>query len=155
MTEYINGVKSGAGGDSGEGHITILTHSADSVTAGTWAVSAGSYGLATCFGNNGSQNDALIYKVYLAKGTYKVKAIGKTSNSSGIVTLSLDGGTTPLTTIDMYSNPDVNNAIVNGAASFTISSSGIVDLTTIIKAKHASSSGYYQRIGAYILYRTA
>ena len=139
--------------DSGEGHITIDFNAYDSIGAGTW-----SFALSTsqwfngAFRNNGSDGDNITYKLFLAKGTYKIVHMGMTTNADGILKVDIDG-TTRLT-VDGYSAGTVAN-VRTASSTFVVSSSGIVDLKIKCDGKHASSSNYYIRSQALTLYRTA
>jgi hypothetical protein len=98
-----------------------------------------------------SQNDEITYKVMLSAGTWSVWLMSDTNLDRGIITFKLD--TVSIGTLDCYSALQLYNA--QQTFSFTVSTGGIHTLQLITATKNASSSGYFIRMNALRLLRTA
>ena len=144
----------GAGGVAGEGHITILSPSYNSIGQGGWTLSASAnFYLGWQLYNPPADNgDNISYQVYLDAGTYTLLFLCSTGTNMGIVDIDIDAA--EVASFNCYSAGSVYNVrkiqtgIVVGAA-------GLKTLKVRIDGKHASSTDYYTAYSYIVLWRTA
>lgn len=128
-----------------------------------WAYSASSVAFpspsvnALYFGNytqdyTGTQFDWLAWNVLVSPGTWVIKAVYRTTTSSGILSFKIGG--TVVATIDALGGSTVENNVTT-TSSFTISAVGKVVFTVAIDSKNSGSGGYAGRISQLALIRTA
>lgn len=144
-----------ASGLNGEGHITISPNNYNAIIQGTWtfAIAANHFLNGTFSQAAGAQNDEINYKVYLAKGTYKIRSLHYESSNRGIMNFLLDG--TLVGTIDTY---NVAGSVFNQmkeTSTFVVTESGLKTLSLKMATKHASATAYDVSFQQITLIRTA
>lgn len=142
---------------SGEGHINIFGFMYDSVVAGTWTFRdcdafSTAFGRYLVWNQTGAQNDEVIYKIYLAAGTYTLKLFCLKASDCAIATFKL--GTTTIATLDMYDAGVVSNAVLT-QTNISVATSGCYDLHLSMATKNAASSAYNIVFSHICMYRTA
>ena len=154
MTEYINGVKSGAG-SQGSGNFFFLPQVPDTVGAGTFGItiSANSnyQGLFRCTSANDGDNCTFNIG-YFSAGTYTLEISYVTSNDKAKLDVFIDSDKV-ISAKDMY-----NGAVVYGAnhkeTGITLTE-GVKTLKLALNGKNAASSGYAMDFNYIKLVRTA
>jgi len=138
----------------GEGHITILPFSYDSIGQGTWAFTshAGLFFGGSIANTSSTDGDNLSYKVYLDVGTYALLLFTRTHPGGPIVDFDIDA--VEVASFDDYSNPGVNNVIFTQTG-IIISTPGLKTLKARVDGKNASSSAYLLYLTYMALWRTA
>ncbi len=155
MTVYINGVDQTGLGQAGEGHVTILPLSYDSIGQGTWIVGGeltAHYLQEVLYNSSTNDGDNISYKVYLEAGTYTLLLFARTTNAYGIVDIDIDAG--EVASFDQYSASPVEN-VRNIQTAINVATAGIKTLKVRVDGKNGSSSGYSGVIGYIALWRTA
>lgn len=138
----------------GEGHITILPLSYDSIGQGTWVVGAlvPQY-LGWQFYNSTHANlDNISWKVYLAAGTYTLLWLVTTWINGAIVDFDVNG--TEIASFDIYSAGDVRN-VLKKQTGIVIGASGLYTLKLRADGKNPASGDYYCNTSYLALWRTA
>ncbi len=145
------------GVNPGEGHITILAWSVDSVPVGnTWSMKESiSPHLYTYAQNAGgaADGDTLRYKAYLAAGVYTFKLLYGKANNRGILELHINGEFKggPW---DAYQSSQGWNYVATETG-IVIATSGLKDIDLVINGKNASSDNYYMIITILEFWRTS
>lgn len=121
---------------------------ADTTDSDTFALSASDLHYGTFSAGTPAINDSQNYAVSIKPGTYDVDLVGQTTAASGIVHLSLDGGS-DLDTVDLYSGSTVRNVTSTLSGSL---SSGTINLN--MDSKNASASDYDNNLTFARLVRT-
>lgn len=139
----------------GEGHITIMPFSYNSIGQGTWAFSAtanqwGGFTFLNAVG--AADGDNLVFKVYLAAGTYTLEELGIKGSNHAIIDYEIDGAV--IATVDHYAAVGAYNqrSVDTGNV---IATSGLKTLTMKANGKNAASSGYFMAVSTIVLWRTA
>ncbi|KKL81863.1 hypothetical protein LCGC14_1990500, partial [marine sediment metagenome] len=143
-----------AGGDPGEGHITIVPYAYSAVNQGTWAFSINASQAENYVFQNtsGNDRDELDFKVYLAAGTYTLMFFHYADSGRGIVDFDIDAG--EVASFDTYSaSPTFNVRSVQ--TSISIATSGLKTLTMRVDGKNGSASSYVCSATTIVLWRTA
>lgn len=159
-TKYLNGVggftvpAGGGGGNPGEGHITILPWSYDSIAQGTWGVGISSSAIMCGWITNSSNADAdeLHFKVYLDAGTYSFRMMVREAADRGIVDIYLDA--VEIASFDWYAAAGASN-VVKTETGIVVGAAGLYTLKLKIDGKNGSSSGYKLYCQYIALWRTA
>ena len=142
-------------GDTGEGHITILPLSYDSIGQGTWLTAHYTSDLyyinRVLYNSSLSDGDEISYKLSLDVGTYTLGFQTATSTNRGIVKFYLDD--IEVATFDCYSASDIYGSIKK-QTNILVSTSGIKTLTIKVAGKNPNSSGYFAMLGYITLSRT-
>lgn len=145
----------GGAAAAGEGHITILPYSYDSIGQGTWPVNIN----ATYFLNGQGVNtthadgDNLSYKVYLDAGTYTIMVlIAETLANRGIMDIDIDA--VEVASFDLYSPGIVKNVRVTDVGN-VIAAAGLKTLRIRVDGKNPASSDHYINFCYIALWRTA
>jgi hypothetical protein len=126
----------------------------DSFTQGTWEWFSGSTYMGGMFWNNSNtQNDEVLYKIFLDAGTYTFDVIGLTAPEYGIMTL-LFGGVSQ-GTIDWYAAGGTTYNVKKSIAGIVVAASGLVDLSIKIATRNGSATQWYLGVQSMALYRTA
>ena len=94
----------------------------------------------------------IIYKVFLAKGTYKLWGRCYKSTATGILDVDID--TSEVASFDTYAGSGSWNNVIS-AADIVIAASGLKDVRLRIDGKHGSSSGYEISLEGFTWARTA
>lgn len=143
----------GAGG-GGEGHITIIPLSYNSIGQGTWTfdISALYWFNAIFYNSTHNDGDNISYKVYLDAGTYTLLLLTRTHTAYGILDIDIDAA--EVASFDLYSNPLVNN-VRKIQAGIPIAAAGLKTLKLRIDGKNALSSDHYCGLHYIALWRTA
>lgn len=139
---------------SGDGHITILPWSYDSITAGTWVTGQTATQIlqSSIYTSTETQNDEIVYKVYLTGGTYRFFFLGSNGPSSGIINLYLDATLTG--TIDLYAAGQTENNLEQ-ITGIVVATAGLYSLKIKMATKNATSSAYGCIIGYMAMIRSA
>jgi len=150
-TKTILGIE--AGGDPGEGHITILPWLYTTIIQGTWAATASSGQILYGYLRNNTHDDGdqLNFKVYLAAGTYTFSLIGQKDTDCGIIEILID--TVSKGTIDTYGS--AANNVRFDVAGIVVATSGLKTFSLKVNGKNTSSSNHYVYLTAMALTRTA
>ncbi len=137
----------------GEGHITILPMSYDSIGQGNWIL-----GIHTAYYTNGrfynlGGNDAdnISYKVCLSVGTYTLVFMNLNGSDACITDIDIDGE--EVASFDCYATSGVN--VFPKQTGIVVTTAGIKTLKVRVDGKNPSSSNYYCRILYLALWRTA
>ena len=137
--------------DIGESPI-IMDFDAVSSTSGHWSIGL----TAAAYWNHymtSSVNTAwIIYKVFLAKGTYSLFGRFYKATATGILDVDIDAS--EVASFDTYAGSG-SWANLMSSAGITIASSGLKDVRLRIDGKHASSSGYEISVEGLTWARTA
>lgn len=140
----------------GEGHINLFGQNYQTIGQGTWSLSTGSEALT--FGNTiwrtttHADGDNFTFKVFLAKGTYTLRALTNEGSNIGITDIDIDG--VEVMSFDGYAGVNASN-IIDTQTGIVISGNGLKTITVRTHGKNASSSDYYLYFGALCLWRTA
>ncbi len=141
---------------AGEGHISILPTSHDSVIQGTWgiSISLSQTNYIYRYSNSSTHDveDGLRYKVYMSAGTYSWKIIHTGFTDRGILGLSIDG--VSKATMDLYTPVVEWDDIIN-VSGINVRTTGLKNVDIMVNSKNASSSNHYAFITTMVLYRTA
>ncbi len=140
---------------AGEGHITLMPYSHDSILQGTWGISVTLSQTHYIYRYRNSTHDdldGLRFKVYLDAGTYSWKIIHTAFTDRGILELLIDG--ISKATIDLY-NSVVDYDVIKNVSGIFVSSAGLRNVDIRINGKNASSSNHYAFVTTMVLYRTA
>jgi len=142
------------GGSAGAGHITILPYNYDSIGQGTWMtnLNAAHYTYGMFYNSPGNDGDNLLYKVYLAAGTYTILFYCHTESNRGITDVDIDA--VEVASFDLYSATSVSNVRMV-ATGIVVASDGLKTLKFRVDGKNASSDGYYMSFHYIALWRTA
>ncbi len=139
----------------GEGHITILPFSYQSIGQGTWSFAIDNLQMLNLVISNTASladGDNISWNVYLAVGTYTLLLLYYKSSSHGILDIDLAGG--EIGSIDQYAAGTTRNQLYTIAA-IGVVAAGIQTLTCRVDGKHGSSSNYKVIIAAIMMWRTA
>ena len=141
-------------GQAGEGHILLLPFNYNSVIAGTWVIVVGDTYWFNGFiwNSTHADGDGLLFKVYLAAGTYTVRLMATTQNVGGIVDVKF--GDSAIASFDLYSAGYVKNTIFSDTGN-VVAASGIEDISVLLNGKHGSSTDYLAEWQMLALWRTA
>ena len=120
--------------------INLNTWQWESVDAGTWTtnINAVKYGAQYVTNTSTSNGDALTYKVFLPKGTYKIAVLQNKHTTMGIVDFKFN--TVEKTSMDFY-GATVDN-FKQESANFFITESDTYNMQLIVDGKNGSSTGY-------------
>lgn len=155
LSTYNGTIWVGTSVPAGMGHITIQPWNYQSITQGTYIIqSLGSNQYAT-FGwinSSDTQNDEVIYNVFLAAGTYSLRTMMFKYTGQGIVSVYLDA--TIVGTIDGYS-ASVGYNVFDTITGITVAADGLYSLKLKMATKNGSSSGYLLGLSGLALWRTA
>lgn len=151
-TEY--NLTAGAAGRPGEGHITVLPFSYDSIGQGTWEYGTDStayfQGWLKCASH--TDGDEVSFKVYLDAGTYTILMMGREHTYCAIVDVYIDEDV--VATFDWYGGSGVSN-IEKRDTGNVVATAGLKTLKCKVNGKHASSTDYFLYIQYIALWRTA
>ena len=134
------------------GHFTLLPFFYDSKD-GTWEFLAN----ANCWSgfvyrnSSDANGDYLKFKCFLAKGRYTLKLLATKANSSGIISIDIDGKRAAY--FDLYNDTALYNQIFTNADN-EIEKPGIKAVIIRVDGKNADSSGYAAYLQALAFYRT-
>lgn len=144
-----------AGGDSGEGHITILPHDYNAVGAGTWRYGGeqtGAWGQNLWGQASAADGQNLTYEAFFAAGTYTCRMLGRTQTNLGIS--DIDVGGVEVASFDWYSGSAIDN-VEKTQTGITIATAGIKDVLIQLDGKHGSSSNFFLLYQSISFWRTA
>jgi hypothetical protein len=138
----------------GEGHITILPYNYNTIGQGTWAIGISTAQALCYFFYNGSNAnlDNFTVKAYLAAGTYTLRLLVFTQNTSAILDIDING--VEVASFDLYSAGVVYNVIKTQTA-IVVAASGLKTLTFRIHGRNGASTGWCAFITTATLWRTA
>lgn len=138
----------------GEGHITILGLSYDSIGQGDWVFQPDPLQfLCGYFVNESAEDgDNVSYHVYLDAGTYTLRLCGNSYDGGGILDFDLNG--IEIASFDLYSFGTIPNVLCTKTGIIVITP-GLYTLKCQLDGKN-EASGFYQALIGYIaLWRTA
>lgn len=142
--------------DGASGHIVLFGYNYQTIGQGTWAISSavGPSIHGGTFSNSASKADGdnFTMEVYLAKGTYTLRALINTYLDCGVLDIDIDGG--EVASFDTYSGGNVYD-VVFSQTSIAVATSGLKTLTFRLDGKNGSSSSYAAYIESIALWRTA
>ncbi len=142
-----------AASGAGEGHITILCPSYDSIGAGTWVLSAsGLYVIGTIYNSTNANLDNISYKAYLQAGTYTLCFFYVKGTVMAIVDIDIDAA--EVGSVDCYRSLVLYNQTYK-VTGITIPTSGLKTIKIRTHGKHASSGAYRAQFSYVALWRTA
>lgn len=98
-----------------------------------------SLGMGYLFDQPASQNDEIVWNVYLDSVTWKFPLIYNSFASAGIATIQLDGST--VGTIDMYSAGTTRN-VYSEITGIAVATPGVKAMKVLLATKNASSTRY-------------
>lgn len=141
-------------GNEGRWHITLLGTLFSYITQGDWTgASASTYTLYTyVYNQTNAQNDQNDYWVWLNPGVYTLRVCGTKLGTSAIGTYYLDG--TSIGTIDWYSAAADYDYFAD-ITGLTITTKGIHTISQKAATRNALATGWYLRLTAFSLIRTA
>lgn len=150
--KWIASVAPGAA--AGEGHITILPLSYDSIGQGTWALLllASNFLYGQFYNTSDTDGDNLSFKLYLDAGTYTLLFLTRTAPALGIADFDLDGA--EIASFDCYTANSFYN-VLKKQTGIVVATAGLYTLKLRLDGKHASSTGYIAVIIYINLWRTA
>lgn len=135
--------------------ITINPFSEHTVVAGAaiiWTSNTAQAGAGYYQRSAAAQNDDVEYLVAIPVGTYHIEYLVAKTSSSGIMSLSLDGGL--ISAHDLYAAVAATNTR-GSSSNFNVTSGGVKTLSIKVASKNASSSGYASLISWLQIIRTA
>lgn len=140
--------------DPGQGHLTVLPFSWASKTQGTWVYAGDADQLCDGGITNSSDTDAdeIVYKQYLAKGTYTLMVLTTKNTDQGILDVYIDAA--EVASEDLYAGSGSKNHEMRQAG-IVVAASGLKDIKFKVDGKNGSSSGYTARLTYFAFYRTA
>jgi len=131
----------------------IFGFSYDSIGQGTWvAWTDSNQAYRGIYNSSNADGDNISYKIYLAKGTYKLICLASKNADRAIMQILLDGS--EIASWDLYNDSMVNNALLS-QDNIAVNSDGIKTITIKANGHNASSSGYYVAFSYLALFRTA
>ncbi len=138
----------------GEGHITILPWNNSGITQGTWVISVYTSQImnGTVYNSSDTQNDEIVYLVYLAAGTYQFKEVYVQNVTYAILTLLIDG--VSVGTIDNYGVLQVN--VIGSISNIVISTSGLKAISCKAATRNAlNTTHWFLSMSSLAFWRTA
>ena len=93
------------------------------------------------------------WDIWLDAGTYKCAVIGETDTDKAILSLSLDGGSSTIGTVDFYAASSVLN-VYKEATGLVVASAGVKTFRMTTATKNASSSNYSAKVNSIAWIRT-
>lgn len=139
-----------AAAGAGEGNITLYPWHYESVGNGTWVFNFDTGRLHSM--SSGTDAAQLVWKAYLAAGTYTILLRANVGSSYGIGVLNFDS--TDHATFDTYNAGSSDNNRFE-QTSVTVSTGGLKTITWTTTGKNASSSNYNNVFSQINLFRTA
>jgi len=151
-TKTILGIA--AGGDQGEGHITVLPYSYSAIIQGTWVIYTAATQIlySALYNSTIAQNDQLDFKIYLAAGTYTFRVAALRDNNRGILSLLFD--TVSQGTVDLYNAGSESN-FFGDITGIVVATPGLKTVSLKAATKNTNSNGYMLCITYFVLFRTA
>lgn len=155
-TNFMNGQGNwtSPAGVAGVGHITILPINYEAIVQGTWTLYVFTDQVLNhvWYNSTAAINDEINYKVYLAKGTYTLRMLGRTYDSAGIMDVQIDGGS--IASFDWWTLANIPNVMKSDTGN-VIATPGLKTLTLKISAKNAEAAAYGCNVSYIALWRTA
>lgn len=149
--KYVDDI---GGGASGEGHITILPLSYDSIGQGAWqpVMNAAFYLQGLTQNASNTNGDNLSYKIYLDAGTYTLLFLSDSDSALAIADFDLDA--VEIASFNTYA-PGATRNVRYTQTGIIVASPGLKTLKLRVDGRHASASQWIINIHYIALWRTA